>query len=114
MNLTFALIQGIEEIAARDPKMYEILRDLRQAINNETARVQSGSATLSSGRALVACKTLALGAVVSVWFAVEDPTLPAGDVLTAPPTMRLTGRQFTILSSNSTDTSRVEWLVVNP
>jgi len=111
---TFALIQQIEALATSQPLVYDVCRDLRQAINNETARVQGGTATLVSGRATIQTRGLVSGAQVQAWYAVEDPTTVAGDALSCPPTLRVPGKQFVIVSSNSSDASAVEWLVVNP
>ncbi len=113
MAVTHALVQRIEGFAVKRPDLYEALRDIVAAINNETARERTGTATLRDGLAVVSAPFLTAGATVEAWYAVEDPTVVVG-ILTCPPSKRLASQRFTIQSSDVTDASAVEWRVVNP
>lgn len=89
--------------------LYEVLSALRGGVNGAVARVQAGRVDLVDGRAIVNLPAMRSDSVIVVSYATLAGTpgflsVPSGVI----------GKSFVIQSSSVTDTSSVNWILVNP
>lgn len=101
-------IEGLRD----QPQLFEALASLRDTVNQAVTRIQSGTTQLrNNGTVIVPTKFVQETSIIVVSHRTRTGT-PGS--LSVPLALRVGGQRFTIQSTSTTDTSTVDWILVNP
>jgi hypothetical protein len=109
--ISLAAVEGMRQ--ADVPGLWDALGALRDGEQYLFRRVQTGTATLVNGRAVIPCDAVKAGNGSKIVTTLSALSGTPGYIY-CPYVSRSPGVSFTVLSSSITDFSTFDWVLVNP